>query len=107
MTTPFNRNETWAFEIIFTCPYCSTGHIAPEEFDIFRREEKNPQEGIHVSLQGTAVRIDQQVEPGNPAKQGTGIKIQFYCSNCKATPNLVIYQYEGQTFMDWKIKKEE
>ena len=57
---------------------------------------KDEAKGLHILVELRNAVIDQNLS-GNPSARRDGLRVQFRCEGCLATPVLTIAQHKGQT----------
>ncbi|MDZ5727787.1 hypothetical protein SPG90_04555 [Enterobacter sp. D2] len=88
------------FEHVLFCPYCNSNYLHQGKVEVFERQE-DAKEGTHVIIDNDDVTINRNLS-GNPSRRRHGLKIGFWCENCKEHPVMSIYQHKGQTMLEFK-----
>lgn len=96
MKPEFGGNYGWGWELL--CPCCGQENLHHEKIEVFERCE-DAESGLRVTVTGN-IEIDRNLT-GNPSCRRHGLKIFFWCENCKAKSVLSVSQHKGKTCVDF------
>lgn len=82
------------------CPSCGSNYLHHGRVEVFECGE-DAKHGVHVVVTDGRAEFDTSLE-GNPSRRRHGLKIHFWCENCKAEPVLSISQHKGNTYVDFE-----
>jgi len=80
------------------CPACMGTNLSHRQIDVFEREE-DCATGLHACITQSTVTVDNSQE-NNPSPRRNGLRIALQCENCQATPELIVSQHKGRTFIN-------
>jgi hypothetical protein len=98
MVPEFSSWTGAAYELL--CPHCKGNYLHHGDIDIFECGE-DAKSGLHVLVTDGKATVDTSLQ-GNPSSRRHGLKINFWCETCHATPILTIAQHKGNTEVDFK-----
>jgi hypothetical protein len=80
------------------CPWCWSDYLHHCRVEIFERRVEDAEHGLHVTVDGGAVAIDEN-QLGNPSERRAGLRIWLWCEGCGKHCMLTLAQHKGQTFV--------
>lgn len=95
---------------VLECPSCGFGFMHQCGVEVFARDEEDAERGYHVSVDysdGVNLTSGVETDDGNPSRRRDGIKIKFWCEDCRNKSNpyvLVIKQHKGNEYMHWEME---
>ena len=85
------------------CPGCNSDHMKQGRVEVFNRYSQGHfDHGLHVivAAHGEFVRADDNHDD-NPSKDESGIIVAMTCEVCSSRFDLIIYQNNYRTFLEW------
>ncbi|MBN8968584.1 MAG: hypothetical protein J0G95_09000 [Rhizobiales bacterium] len=89
-----------------SCPRCGSDYLHHTGAEFFERDEDGPSE-IKITVEGGTVRtsVIPSTNSGNPSTRRHGMKVIFFCENCKGENGdaieMNIAQHKGMTELSW------
>ena len=84
------------------CPICNGDNLHQRAVGVYRHTH-NDNQGVLIAPDGECtVHTRLHADILNPSGAREGIRISFWCEHSCKTPDLLILQHKGTTYMGWE-----
>lgn len=83
------------------CPLCGADYLHHTGVEIYNRERDDDTHLIGCVNMQVEAELDIRLDPQNPSRRQSGMRIRFWCEICGEHPILNIAAHKGMTLVYW------